>query len=284
MNKFTNPPAPLWRDPTYFGLRIWSVFAMAGTVMFGAQGFAVTNGGVLPAAWVDYAVRWGAVLLALGCNGGTLAVVTEVCRRYAEHKAVRLDYIGVAISFVASVFAWLLALAPMQAFWAMGVLVITACADAYATYAACGLYKAEYAARMERWYLAKEVYNRGDWVGAWRVLQGAQLSSNEAQLRAQLQAAQLQAAQLQAQNRDLNAQLDAADAQLKAQSIADAAHPTDTRGAILAAYRRNPHATMTAVAQQVGVSRQRVSALLGELEAAGAIRRNGQITVLEGEW
>jgi len=202
--KFRNAPAPLWRDPRFWSLIIPAIAATLGSIAYAVQGFAVSNGGVLPAAWVSYAVKWGAVLLAVGCEGGTLTNAVEVFRKRAAGHAVRLDYVGLAISLVATVTARALALSGLQALWTMGLLVVASALDAYVGYMELGFYTAEADARLEQWLTASEYLQASnDLRGAFAILRGANPQTHEA-------------AQLRAQVTQLNAQLDAADAQVRA--------------------------------------------------------------------
>lgn len=86
--KFWKPrPAPYWRDLRAWALLIPALAATLGAIAYSVQGLAVSQGGVLPAAWVDTAVRWGAVLLGIGCEGGTLAACVEIARKKRDGDA-----------------------------------------------------------------------------------------------------------------------------------------------------------------------------------------------------
>jgi len=136
-------PAPLWRDLRALSLAIPAAAACLGAVAYAAQGFAVSNGGVLPSAWVEEFTHWGSLLLAIGCEGGTLSAVVEVSRKQRDGDLARIDAIGVAVSFVATITARLLSLSQINGSLAFIVaLVLTSAADAYVLFNELGDYAA----------------------------------------------------------------------------------------------------------------------------------------------
>ena len=134
------PPPPTWRDLRAWSLLVPAVAATLGAVAYATQGFAVSQGGVLPAAWVEVFTRWGGVLLAIGCEGGTLSAAVEVSRKRRDGDWRRFDGIGVLVSFTATVTARLLALSQARTFWVIALLVLTSVADAYVLLAEFGDY------------------------------------------------------------------------------------------------------------------------------------------------
>jgi hypothetical protein len=159
-------------------LRAWSLLipaiaATVGAVAYAAQGFAVSNGGILPAAWVTAFTAWGGVALALGCEGGTLSALVEVARKRRDGDASPFDRLGITISFFATVTARMLALSNLRGTEMIVALVLTSALDAYVLFAEFGDYAAIRDRNIVHWETARYYYEQcGDPQNALAALHG----------------------------------------------------------------------------------------------------------------
>lgn len=173
-NKFwRKAPPPAWRDLRALSLLIPACAATLGGIAYSIQGIAATQAGVMPEAWVDVAVSVGGVLLAVGCEGGTLSTMAEIARKRRDGDSGPVDAWAGWVSFLATVFARLLALVSLRATWSIVLLVILSAADVYALISEAGEYLALADRNMVRWLTARHYYEeRGDLVGAQAALKG----------------------------------------------------------------------------------------------------------------
>jgi len=291
------PPAPYWRDLRAWALLIPALAATLGAIAYSIQGLAVSQGGVLPAVWVDTAVRWGAVLLGVGCEGGTLVASIEIARKRRDGDAdiiqiggrrISLDGLGIGISYAATVIARLLALRPAQASWAMTLLVFASAADAYFLYNEYGAYTSIRDRSVARWQTARWWYEeQGNLPAAMQAL----VSDAPAALADETRALQAQVAALQADVREgnreeerligvikqLTAERDALAEQVAdgGPATADHAPLSDTLQRTLAYYRQHPGASYAQAARDLACSRTTIRTHVDRLAAAGEIRVNG---------
>jgi hypothetical protein len=294
------PPAPYWRDLRAWALLIPALAATLGAIAYSVQGLAVSQGGVLPAAWVDTAVRWGAVLLGVGCEGGTLVASIEIARKRRDGDAdtitlfgrgVSLDGIGIGISYAATVIARLLALRPAQASWAITLLVFASAADAYFLYNEYGAYTSIRDRSVARWQTARWWYEeQGNLPAAMQAL----VSDAPAALADDTRALQAQVAALRENVREGNREeerLIGVIKQLTAERDALAVEraalatggPEAGQGPSLTAtlqrtltyYRQHPGASYAQAARDLACSRTTIRTHVDRLAAAGEIRVNG---------
>lgn len=166
-------PAPMWRDLRALSLLVPALAATLGGIAYSIQGIAVTQSGVLPQAWIDLAVSSGAVLLAIGCEGGTLSAMAEIARKRRDGDAGPVDRWAGWVSFLATVFGRLLAITALRHLWAVVLLVVLSAADVYALISEAGEYLALSDRNMERWLTARFHFEeRGDLQGAMAALKG----------------------------------------------------------------------------------------------------------------
>lgn len=174
-------PAPMWRDLRALSLLVPAIAATLGGIAYSIQGIAVTQSGVLPQAWIDFSVSSGAVLLAIGCEGGTLAAMAEIARKRRDGDAGPVDAWAGWVSFAATVFSRLLALTALRSLWAIVALVILSAADVYALISEAGEYLALADRNMERWLTARFWYeSRGDLHAAMAALRGDAVMPSQA--------------------------------------------------------------------------------------------------------
>lgn len=166
-------PAPMWRDLRALSLLVPAAAATLGGIAYSIQGIAVTQAGVLPQAWIDAAVSSGAVLLAIGCEGGTLSAMAEIARKRRDGDAGPVDRWAGWVSFLATVFSRLLAITALRYTWAIVLLVVLSAADVYALISEAGEYLALADRNMERWLTARFWFEaRGDLHAAMAALRG----------------------------------------------------------------------------------------------------------------
>jgi len=161
-------PPPYWRDLRALSLIIPSLAATFGAIAYSVQGIAFSQGGALPDAWVDNAIAWGAVLLGIGCEGGTFSGCIEIARKRRDGDAetvilfgrpVSLDGIGLIVSYIATVIARVLALGSVQSnIFVVWLLVLSSAADAYFLLNATGDYLRIRDRNMARWETARWYY------------------------------------------------------------------------------------------------------------------------------
>jgi len=167
------PPPPMWRDLRALSLLVPAAAATLGGIAYSIQGIAVTQAGVLPESWIDLAVSSGAVLLAIGCEGGTLSAMAEVARKRRDGDAGPVDRWAGWVSFLATVFSRLLAITALRYTWAIVLLVVLSAADVYALISEAGEYLALADRNMERWLTARFWFEaRGDLHAAMAALRG----------------------------------------------------------------------------------------------------------------
>lgn len=173
-NRFwRKPPPPTWRDLRALSLLIPAVAATLGGIAYSIQGIAATQAGVMPEAWVSAAISWGGVLLAIGCEGGTLSAMAEIARKRRDGDAGPVDRWAGWVSFLATVFSRLLAITALRSLWAIVALVVLSAADVYALISEAGEYLALADRNMARWLTARHYYEqRGDLAGALAALRG----------------------------------------------------------------------------------------------------------------
>ena len=175
------PPAPMWRDLRALSLLVPAAAATLGGIAYSIQGIAVTQSGVLPQAWIDAAVSSGAVLLAIGCEGGTLSAMAEIARKRRDGDAGPVDRWAGWVSFLATVFSRLLAITALRYTWAIVALVVLSAADVYALISEAGEYLALADRNMERWLTARFwVEARGDLHAAMAALRGDAVMPSQA--------------------------------------------------------------------------------------------------------
>lgn len=175
------PPAPMWRDLRALSLLVPAAAATLGGIAYSIQGIAVTQAGVLPQAWIDAAVSSGAVLLAIGCEGGTLSAMAEIARKKRDGDAGPVDQWAGWVSFLATVFSRLLAITALRSLWAIVALVILSAADVYALISEAGEYLALADRNMERWLTARFWFEaRGDLHAAMAALRGDAVMPSQA--------------------------------------------------------------------------------------------------------
>ncbi len=167
------PPPPTWRDLRALSLLIPATAATLGGIAYSLQGIAATQAGAIPDVWTRLATEYGAVLLAIGCEGGTLSALAEIARKRRDGDAGPVDKWAGWVSFAATVFARLLALADLRALWSIALLVLLSSADIYALLQEAGEYLALRDRNMERYLTARHYYEaRGDLHGAMAALRG----------------------------------------------------------------------------------------------------------------
>ena len=167
------PPPPTWRDLRALSLLVPAVAATLGGIAYSLQGIAATQAGAIPDVWARLATEYGAVLLAIGCEGGTLSALAEIARKRRDGDAGPTDRWAGWVSFAATVFARLLALADLRALWSIALLVLLSSADIYALLQEAGEYLALHDRNMERYLTARHYYEaRGDLHGAMAALRG----------------------------------------------------------------------------------------------------------------
>ena len=166
-------PAPMWRDLRALSLLVPALAATLGGIAYSIQGIAVTQSGVLPESWVRFAVSAGAVLLAIGCEGGTLSAMAEIARKRRDGDAGPVDRWAGWVSFLATVFGRLLAITALRHLWAVVLLVVLSAADVYALISEAGEYLALADRNMQRWLTARFMFEeRRDLMGAMAALRG----------------------------------------------------------------------------------------------------------------
>jgi len=167
MKFWKKAPPQYWED-----LRAWSLLIPAGAATLGAiaysiQGIAVSQGGVLPVEWMNVIVAFGAVMLGIGCEGGTLAACVEIARKRRDGDAdminvlgydISVDLSGLLISYTATVFARVLALHPVQSLPVIIILVLASAADAYFLFKESGDYLSIRDRNVARWETARWYY------------------------------------------------------------------------------------------------------------------------------
>lgn len=174
-------PAPMWRDLRALSLLVPAAAATLGGIAYSIQGIAVTQAGVLPQAWIDAAVSSGAVLLAIGCEGGTLSAMAEIARKRRDGDVGPVDKWAGWVSFLATVFSRLLAITALRSLWAIVALVILSAADVYALISEAGEYLALADRNMERWLTARFWFEaRGDLHAAMAALRGDAVMPSQA--------------------------------------------------------------------------------------------------------
>lgn len=160
-------PAPYWFDIRAWSLLIPAMAAALGGIAYSVQGLAVSQGGVLPAAWADSAIAWGAVLLGVGCEGGTISACIEIARKRRDGdtatvrlfgREIAIDGIGLAVSYCATVVARMLALRPAQSVVIIALLVVASVADAYFLFTEAGEYLSIRDRNVARWETARWYY------------------------------------------------------------------------------------------------------------------------------
>jgi len=173
-NRFwRKPPPPTWRDLRALSLLVPAIAATLGGIAYSLQGIAATQAGAIPDVWTRLATEYGAVLLAIGCEGGTLSALAEIARKRRDGDAGPTDRWAGWVSFAATVFARLLALADLRALWSIALLVLLSSADIYALLQEAGEYLALHDRNMERYLTARHYYEaRGDLHGAMAALRG----------------------------------------------------------------------------------------------------------------
>ena len=304
------PPSPYWRDLRAWALLLPALAATLGGIAYSIQGLAVSNGGILPAQWVDTAIKWGAVLLGIGGEGGTLAACIEIARKQRDGdaqlirvfgKEVSEDTIGLLVSYLATVTARLLAInTGMAGAWEIKLLVFAAAADAYFLYKEAGDYLSIRDRAMGRYQTALWYYEQGQLPAALAALKSdavIDIAEEVRVLRVQLhaqatatQAAQQEIATLQAQVREgnleeerlrdsLRAVVAERDELAAAQTVSAPVAPEHTRRT-LEYYRENPHAPFTQAARDLGISASGVRNHVATLETLGLLRRNGHVEVV----
>lgn len=173
MKFWRKAPPPAWRDIRALSLLVPACAATLGGIAYSIQGIAATQAGVMPEAWVDVAVSVGGVLLAVGCEGGTLSAMAEIARKRRDGDSGPVDRWAGWVSFLATVFARLLALVSLRATWSIVLLVILSAADVYALISEAGEYLALADRNMVRWLTARHYYETlGDIAGAQAALRG----------------------------------------------------------------------------------------------------------------
>lgn len=160
-------PPPYWLDIRAWSLIVPAAAATLGAIAYSVQGIAASQGGVLPASWVDTAVRWGAVLLGVGCEGGTMAACIEIARKQRDGDTTPLnlpfglqvseDLLGVGVSYVATAIARIMALITPSPFF-VWLLVLSSAADAYFLYKETGDYLSIRDRNMARYEVARWWY------------------------------------------------------------------------------------------------------------------------------
>jgi len=296
--KFWKPrPAPYWRDLRAWSLLIPALAAMLGAIAYSVQGVAVTQGGVLPATWVNTAVRWGAVLLGIGCEGGTLAACIEIARKKRDGDAnmltlfgrpVSKDGLGILISYTATVIARMLALHPAQSIGAIILLVISSAADAYFLFDEAGDYLSIRDRNVARWETARwwyeEQHNLPAALHALKhdeAITGAadtrQLQAQIAQLSEMVREGNREEERLIGVIKQLTAERDALAAQVADGGPETGAHAplSDTLQRTLAYYREHPGTSYAQAARDLACSRTTIRTHVDRLAAAGVIRVNG---------
>ena len=167
------PPPPTWRDLRALSLLVPAVAATLGGIAYSLQGIAATQAGSIPDMWTRLATEYGAVLLAIGCEGGTLSALAEIARKRRDGDTGPTDRWAGWVSFAATVFARLLALADLRALWSIALLVLLSSADIYALLQEAGEYLALHDRNMERYLTARHYYEvLGDLHGAMAALRG----------------------------------------------------------------------------------------------------------------
>lgn len=278
------PPPPAWRDLRSWSLLIPGIAATAGAIMYAVQGFAASQGGVLPALWVEVAVRWGGVLLAVGAEGGTLSAMVEIARKRAAGKSNRWDAINIIVSLIATITARLMALQVHRGGAYVWILVIASAFDAYALMSEEGMYLTIRDEAMERYLMAKMWFDKGNVRNAVLCLNSEivlppreepppvtppQVLEDVAQLKDGLTILQAQAPTLLKQMEYLQKRVS------ELQSAPPQVQLTVRQAAIIEAYRANAGASVNAVAKVVGCARATVDTELTALAAARLITRNG---------
>lgn len=167
MKFWKKAPPPYWAD-----IRAWSLLVPAGAATLGAiaysiQGIAVSQGSVLSGQWMNAVVIFGAIMLGIGCEGGTLAASIEIARKRRDGDAdlitvlgreISADMAGLLISYTATVFSRVLALHPVQSLPVIIILVLASAADAYFLFKESGDYLSIRDRNVARWETARWYY------------------------------------------------------------------------------------------------------------------------------
>jgi len=251
--------------PAMLGIRGWSllipsVLAAIGFCAFAVLAFSFTELQSLPPTFRRGIVIIGSFALAIGGELGTLSATIEIFRKRKNAEA--WDWLALAISAMATMAAFILSFAALlgvNATWSEVVklygpvvLGVLAAFDAYAGFAEVGMYLSTYDDRMTEWQQAFDTFRR-ETLAAIAAPHPTDVSS---------------AGNLAA---DDAPQIDT----LTLANTARQAQADNALDRLLSFYADNPRATQTEAARQVSRSRQWVSGKLAELEAKGAIKRNG---------
>jgi len=163
-----NPPAS---DLRMYSLLIPACASAVGFFAFSVLAFGFAELDALPASFRTSLVLVGAFALAFGGEVGTLTAVVEIFRKNGQ--AQRWDWIGLAVSVLSTLSAFVLAFAALlgvQATWSATVklygpivLGVLAALDAYAGFMELGLYLASYDQRVEEWQALYERYTKRDY-------------------------------------------------------------------------------------------------------------------------
>lgn len=160
-------PPPYWRDIRAWSLLIPAFCAAIGAMTYSIQGIAVSQGGSLPDSWMNSVIAWGAIMLGIGCEGGTLAACIEIARKRRDGDAdlinvkgfkISVDMAGLLISYAATVFARVLALHPVQSLPVIITLVLASAADSYFLFKESGEYLSIRDRNVARWETARFYY------------------------------------------------------------------------------------------------------------------------------
>jgi hypothetical protein len=265
-------PAPRSSRWRLASLLVPSIASAVGFFAFAVLAFSFTELRQLPPDFRKALVLIGAFALAFGGEVGTLAAAIEIFRKTGNGGAtLAWDWLGLAVSAVATFAAFLLAFAALlgvDATWSDEVKIygpialgLLAAADGYVNFVELGLHLAQFDARMHAW--EKEYHDWRRWVAAetnWGAPVSAVLAASGRYLDANGSTVTLspdEALALPSQEVPVTRGLP----------------PEKRRERLLALWRDDPTLTFTDVAAAVGVSRQTISADFRKLRAAGAVRR-----------
>ena len=237
-------PQPPAHDPAVWVMIAPLTVYSLGIILYGADAFTTET---------HAAVTLGSWLMIVGGEANSITTAIETYRKRQAKTALRSDDFALWVSLLATMgtlFVTYTKVNTVEAWWydlalAWGplVLLLFSVLDATLSGAQIGGRVATYEQRLEAWHDAAHTWQ----MKVARKAAEAQPPATVAQPVAQLVAPEV-----------------------------DKTQPDDLRAAIVAQYVNDGRATQTQVAQVAGCSRQYVSRVLRNLEAAGAIKRNGQ--------
>jgi len=266
------PSALGWRG---LSLLLPACASAVGFFAFSVLAFGFVELDVLPDGFRTGLVLVGAFSLAFGGEIGTLSAVVEIFRK--NGRAQSWDWIGLAISVLSTLAAFILAFAALlgvKATWTAGVqlygpivLGVLSALDAYSGFMEFGLYLNSHDERMETWRVQFEQFKEREFT------LGRQTRTRPT---VQVNTQPVQTEHEKVSSTEGNGQFPASAERARA---VKADKDLDTKAsrldAMLDIYRDNPDMPVSDVASRLDISRTTVYGYLSELEDEGLLRRNG---------